>query len=166
MLRLVIALAVWVLSVGAAMPDPAEDAARTAKSAADAIILTGPVGALFILVVIGLIVALGAAGMVIRTLWNTIKDRDAATEAMRKGYDGAVAILQEKRAAELVENTKQVAQTAISGSAAITASNDRLADIAGRVSILAERLLPIPTEIVDIKARMGDISRSCGRGGA
>lgn len=153
-LRLAAALVALLWST-ATWADPAEDAAHTAKSAADAIILTGPIGALFVLVVIGLVIGLLGAGLVIRALWNTIKERDVA-----------FAALQDKRAAEQVESVKQVASTAISGSAAITASNERLADCTARVQILAERLLPIPEAVADIKLRMGEVARSCGRNAA
>ncbi len=83
MRRLVVSLAILVLSAGAAHAQTAEaaqaaaTAAEAAGKAADTIILTGPVGALFILVVIGLIVACGGLDFVIRALWTTIQGRDA-----------------------------------------------------------------------------------------
>lgn len=141
-----------MFGIAPAAAQTAEVAAAGAK-AADAIILTGPLGALFVLVAIGLVLACAVLGLVIRALWGVIKERDAT-----------IAALQDKRAAEQVESTKQVASTAISGSAAITASNERLADAAVRIQTLAERVLPLPEAIVEIKGRLNDIARSCGRG--
>lgn len=51
--------------------------------------------------------------------------------------------LQDKRAAEASDSTKQVASTAISGANAITSSNEKLAGIESRLLALADRIAPL-----------------------
>ena len=149
MLRAVIALAVWVLSVGVALPDPAEDAARTAKSAADAIILTGPVGALFILVVIGLVVACAVLGFVIRALWRTIQGRDLV-----------IATLQDKRAADAAVTSKLLAEVATTGSNSIAANTTAQAEMTSRMQVLADIVRPVGPDITRV---LGNLDRNADK---
>ena len=138
----------------------AAQAAQTAKSAADAIILTGPIGALFILVVIGLIVACGGLGLVIRALWNTIQGRDLV-----------ISTLQDKRAADAAVNSKLLAEVATTGSNSIAANTTAQAEMTSRMQALADIVRPLGPEHQRILVgldrnsdKLDDLTKSVGSG--
>ena len=133
MIRLaVLALSGAIGPASAQVVEPAAQAAQTAKSAADAIILTGPVGALFILVVIGLVLACVVLGFVIRALWNTIAGRDAI-----------IAGLQDKRAEDAGKSSKLLAEVATIGTAALAANTTSQAELTNRMQAFADLVRPL-----------------------
>ena len=162
MLRLIVALAVWVLSglARAQVLEPAAQAAATAKTAADAIILTGPVGAVFILAVIGMLAACTVLGFVIRALWKTIQGRDAM-----------IATLQDKRAADAAVNSKLLAEVATTGSTAISANTTAQAEMTSRMLVLADIARPLGPELGRVIAgldrnadKIDDLAKTVGAG--
>ncbi len=168
MLRLAGGLAVLVLSAraGPAAAQTAEAAqaaaaaAAAAKNAADAIILTGPIGALFILVVIGLIVACGGLGFVIRALWRTIQGRDIM-----------IAALQEKRASDAATSSKLLAEAATTGSASISANTEAQAKLTDRMQTFADVVRPLGPDLTRVLTgldrnfdKLADVEKAVGAG--
>lgn len=163
MTRLVVWLAVLVLSAAvgpaaAQIVEPAAQAAQTAKSAADAIILTGPVGALFILVVIGLVVACAVLGFVIRALWKTIQGRDTI-----------IAALQDKRAADAAMSSKLLAEAATTGSASIAANTEAQAKLTDRMQAFADIVRPLGPDLTRTLSgldrnydKLGEVDKAVG----
>ena len=151
MLRLIVALAVWVLSglARAQVLEPAAQAAATAKTAADAIILTGPVGAVFILAVIGMLAACTVLGFVIRALWKTIQGRDAM-----------IATLQDKRAADAAVNSKLLAEVATTGSSSIAANTTAQAEMTSRMQALADIVRPVGPDVTRV---LGNLDRNADK---
>ena len=133
-MRAVIWLAVLVLRAAPAAAQTAE-LAQAGSKAADAIILTGPVGALFVLVVIGLVLACVVLGLVIRALWNTVAARD-----------GIIAGLQDKRAEDAGKSSKLLAEVATTGTAALAANTASQADLAGRMQGFGDLVRPLGPE--------------------
>lgn len=62
----------------------------------------------------------------------------------------ALQSLQDKRATDAVAAAREVAQTSIAGTEAITKSGERLADHSARIQTLAERLLPVPDGLANV----------------
>lgn len=66
--------------------------------------------------------------------------------------------LQDKRAADAIAATKEVASTSIAGTEAITKSGERLADHSARLQTLAERTLALPDAIARIELAFKDLA--------
>lgn len=108
LLRIALFLAIVVLRPVAAWADPAEQAVTSAAKAADSLIGTGPLGALFIYVSIGLVAVCGL-------LWW---DRARAYKA--------VGILQDKRAEENADWAGKYATVATTAAQEIRNSTAKL----------------------------------------
>lgn len=151
--------AALALGAGPAAAQTAE-LAQAGTRAADAIILTGPLGALFVLVVIGLVLACLVLGLVIRALWNTIAARDLI-----------IAALQDKRAADAATSSKLLAEVATTGSANIAANTTAQAEITNRMQAFADLVRPLGPDQGRILAgldrnadKIDDLIRAAGAG--
>ena len=125
------------------------EALHVGTKAAESITDLGPIGAVFILVVLGMAFA-------VFVLWRTISERDTAIVARDKRIDE----LQEVRAKDGMAYAKMLAEQSANGANAISGNTSALTQNAERLLSLRDTVAPLPADMERILSSVeknGDI---------
>jgi hypothetical protein len=151
LLKALLATVILILGMGLAGDTAAQtaEALHAAAKAGDTLSDLGPLGAVFILVVLGM-------AFVIFVLWRTVGERDVAIA----GRDKRIDELQDSRAKDGKEYAKMLAEQSANGANAIAGNTAALTQNAERLLSLRDTTAPIAADLERILASVeknGDI---------